>query len=355
MPVVITWLEMREPPATPPVPAPAGALVVPVQHISLPFYRYLYDRVGAAWRWTDRKGLSDEELAALVQVPGIEIQLLLADGEPAGYYELDHREPVKLAYFGLIPEATGRGLGRFLLDHALRTAWAAQPERVWLHTCTLDSPAALPLYRKAGFVPYRTAESADGSRERLEKQLRFAAEIDALKGVVRRTLRLDRSRCENSAEHSWQLATAALVLAEHSETPVDLLRVLRMALVHDLVEIDAGDTYAYDTAGQATRRQRELLAAHRLFGVLPADQGRLLRDAWEEFEAAETPEARFVHALDRALPLLHNYLTEGLQWREHGVGPEKVRERMAPVRLGSASLADEVDRMIAEAVQRGWL
>lgn len=159
MTVTITFLEQRTPPSTPPLPAPEGALVVPVKRVSLPFYRYLYDRVGAPWRWTDRKGLPDEELAALVQDPGVEIHLLLLEGEPSGYFELDHREPVKLAYFGLIPEATGRGLGRFLLDHALRTAWAALPERVWLHTCSLDSPAALPLYRKAGFVPYRTEES----------------------------------------------------------------------------------------------------------------------------------------------------------------------------------------------------
>lgn len=355
MPVTVTWLEQRQPPSHPPAPTPAGARVVPVQRISLPFYRYLYDRVGAGWRWTDRKSLSDEELAALVQVPGIEIHLLLLDGEPSGYFELDHREPVKLAYFGLVPEATGRGLGAFLLDRAVRTAWGAGPERVWLHTCTLDSPAALPLYRKAGFVPYRSEDAPDGSLERLHRQLRFAAEIDALKGVERQTLRLDRSRCENSAEHSWQLATAALVLAEHAEPPVDLLRVLRMVLVHDLVEIDAGDTYAYDTEGQATQRQRELLAAHRIFGLLPPDQARLLRDAWEEFEAAATPEALFAHALDRTMPMMHNYLTEGVQWARHAVREAQVRERMSPVRLGSPRLAQEVDRMIQESVEKGWL
>ena len=142
--------------------------------------------------------------------------------------------------------------------------------------------------------------------DRFEQQLRFIVEIDRLKNVLRRTLLTDASRRENSAEHSWHIALMAPLLAEHACEPVNVERVMRMLLVHDIVEIDAGDTFAYDANGNADKAERERRAADRLYGLLPDDQARELRAAWEEFEAAESAEARFAHALDRLQPLLQN-------------------------------------------------
>jgi putative hydrolase of HD superfamily len=172
---------------------------------------------------------------------------------------------------------------------------------------------------------------SEESAARFERQIRFIVEIDRLKTVLRRTLVTDASRRENSAEHSWHIALMAPLLAEHAEEPVDVARVVRMLLVHDLVEIDAGDTFAYDAHGNADRAQREQRAADRLYGLLPDDQARELRAAWDEFEAAETPEARFANALDRLQPLLQNLHTDGGTWRTHGITREQVLGRMQPI------------------------
>ena len=189
--------------------------------------------------------------------------------------------------------------------------------------------------------------------QRLARQLDFLIEMDRLKGVLRRSPLADGSRVENSAEHSWHLALMAIVLSACADEPVDAAHVIRMLLVHDIVEIDAGDTYAYDAAGNRDKAAREQRAADRLFGLLPDDQAADLRALWDEFEARATPEARFANALDRLSPLLHNYLNDGRVWREHGVALDQVRQRMAPVAEGSAVLGAVVEALLADSQARG--
>lgn len=191
----------------------------------------------------------------------------------------------------------------------------------------------------------------------LDRALAFLREADRLKSIVRRSrLSFDPDRRENDAEHSWHLALFAVVLAEHADPGVDLARVLRMVLVHDLVEIDAGDTFLYDDAGAATQAAREERAAERIFGLLDAPLAGDLHAAWREFEARATPEARFARALDRAQPILQNLHTEGRSWREHGVTAREVRAKNAAiVGEGAPAVWAELDRRIDEAVARGWL
>jgi putative hydrolase of HD superfamily len=189
--------------------------------------------------------------------------------------------------------------------------------------------------------------------DRFERQLRFIVEIDRLKSVLRRTLVTDGSRRENSAEHSWHIALMAPLLAEHACEPVDVWRVVRMLLVHDVVEIDAGDTFAYDAHGNADRAERERRAADRLFGMLPDDQARELRAAWEEFEAAETADARYAHALDRLQPLLQNLHTHGGTWRTHGITREQVLARMQPIERACPGLWNFVVRSIDDVWANG--
>ncbi len=171
--------------------------------------------------------------------------------------------------------------------------------------------------------------------DRLAQQMAFIIEIDRLKTVLRRTLIADGSRHENSAEHSWHLALAAMVLAEHSDEPVALLRVLQMLLVHDIVEIDAGDTFYYDDAGRQDKAEREQRAADHLFGLLPDDQAAELHALWTEFEARQTAEARFANALDRLMPLIHNTLNDGHTWRlqRHRAGAGVGEHRHCRTRL----------------------
>jgi len=169
------------------------------------------------------------------------------------------------------------------------------------------------------------------SDDRVVRQISFLIEADKLKSIQRRTTILDRSRRENSAEHSWHLLLAALVLREHLAFDCDLLRALQLLIVHDLVEIDAGDTFAFDWGGQTTKAERERLAAERVFGLLPADQARVFRELWEEFELHETAEARFAHALDRIQPFLLNASTGGGSWLSHDIRREQVLRRLSPV------------------------
>ena len=173
---------------------------------------------------------------------------------------------------------------------------------------------------------------------RLRQQLAFVVEVDRLKLVLRRTTTADGSRHENSAEHSWHLALAALALADHAEPATDIARVIRMVLVHDLVEINAGDTFAYDPAANVGRVAREIVAADRLFGMLPLEQAADLRALWEDFEEGRTPTARFAIALDRLLPLLLNDAAAGGSWRAHGVARSQVLRRMAPIETAVPAL-----------------
>ncbi|WP_374688344.1 HD domain-containing protein [Promineifilum sp.] len=190
--------------------------------------------------------------------------------------------------------------------------------------------------------------------DRLRQQVGFLIEIDRLKHVLRRSRLADGSRQENSAEHSWHLAVAALLLAEHADRPVDLARVVKMALIHDIVEIDAGDTFFYDAIGALDKADREARAADRLFGLLPPDQTTELRALWDEFEARRTPEACFAYALDRFLPLLHNYLTGGQPWRQHGVRGEQVMAMTEGIVAGSAEMAACARALVADAMAQGF-
>jgi putative hydrolase of HD superfamily len=167
--------------------------------------------------------------------------------------------------------------------------------------------------------------------DRLARQIAFLVEADKLKSILRRTPLVDGSRLENSAEHSWHLVLAAALMREHVPFAFDLPRVLEMLTVHDLVEIDAGDTFAYDVAGQLTKAAREEAAADRIFGLLPADQTAHLRALWDEFEAAHTPEARVANAMDRLQPFLQNSHANGGSWREHQLTRAQVLQRMAPI------------------------
>lgn len=196
----------------------------------------------------------------------------------------------------------------------------------------------------------------NAGEERLARQLDFIREIDRLKSVHRQTLLLDRSRRENAAEHSWHLAVMALVMQEHAgESGLDIGRVIRMLLVHDIVEIDAGDTFAYDDEGYRDKAEREQRAAERLFSLLPDDQRAEMEALWREFEERRTPEAKFAAALDRLQPMIHNYLTEGHTWQKHGVTARKVRERNAVIADGSPALWRFAGRLIDSAVRKGYL
>src|SRR4029434_3484590 len=187
--------------------------------------------------------------------------------------------------------------------------------------------------------------------DRLEQQLRFLLESDRLKSVYRRTYLIDGTRHENSAEHSWHLALLAIILAEHANQPLDVGKVIKMVLIHDIVEIDAGDTYFYDA--QDEKAALEKLAADRIFGLLPPDQGQEFRALWEEFESGATAEARFATALDRFIPQLHNYHTRGRSWKEHGITPDRVLTRNIEISSGSATLWEWTQTLIQQAADEG--
>jgi len=192
--------------------------------------------------------------------------------------------------------------------------------------------------------------------DRLKLQLDFIVEIDKLKQVLRRTLTINEDRNENDAEHSWHLAAMAVILAEHvTGDPVDVSRVVRMVLVHDIVEIDAGDTYCYSGADPAEKLEREMRAADRLFNMLPAGQADEVRALWDEFEARATPEARYANALDRLQPLLLNYHTDGKTWLKHGVTRDQVLERARPIKDSIPVLWEFIEGLVDQAVTRGIL
>lgn len=192
--------------------------------------------------------------------------------------------------------------------------------------------------------------------ERLRQQIAFITEVDKLKEIFRQTILTQSRRAENSAEHSWHFALMIIVLAEHSNhRPLDVLRILKMVLIHDLVEIDAGDTFAYDEKNRADQHEREAQAATRIFGLLPPDQTGEFRALWDEFEARETPEARFACACDRFHPMLLNCLTQGHAWQKHGVTQDRVLARNAHVAEGSQLIWEYAVKMIDDAVAQGHL
>lgn len=191
--------------------------------------------------------------------------------------------------------------------------------------------------------------------ERLTQQIQFIVELDKLKRVLRQTLLTDQSRRENSAEHSWHIAMMAMVLAEYASVPVDVLRVMKLLLVHDLVEIDAGDTFCYDIQGNQDKAEREQQAADRLFGLLPADQAQEVRSLWDEFEAQVTPEAQFAASLDRLQPMLNNQQTQGGTWQQYGITRDRVLQRAAPIQIGAPPLWEFVTQMIDDCVAAGYL
>jgi putative hydrolases of HD superfamily len=191
--------------------------------------------------------------------------------------------------------------------------------------------------------------------ERIARQVAFIAECDKLKEIFRQTVNTQSRRPENDAEHSWALCLSVIVLAEHANARIDVLRVLKMVIVHDLVEIDAGDTFGYDTKGQQDQHARECIAADRIFGLLPADQTKEFRALWDEFEEQKTPEAKFALACDRFQPVLLNCLAQGGGWKKHGVTQDRVVARNSKIGEGSADLWRHVDAMIQQAVDAGHL
>ena len=193
-------------------------------------------------------------------------------------------------------------------------------------------------------------------KKTLERQINFVLEIDKLKAITRNTLLTDRSRLENAAEHSWHVALAALVLFDSAPTEgMDLPRILKMLLVHDLVEIDAGDLLCYHSDQFLTQKEREKEAAERIFGLLTGEQGRTLHQLWQEFEAMETPESRFANAVDRLQPLLQAIRTEGETWRRHGIRKDQVVRRVQPIRTALPHLWGDVLDMIDKAAEKGYL
>ena len=195
-----------------------------------------------------------------------------------------------------------------------------------------------------------------GQSSRFKKQMEFILEVDKLKHVLRQTILMDRSRRENSAEHSWHIALLVPVLAEYAkETDIDMFHVMKILVIHDLVEIDAGDTYCYDDKGREDQTQREEIAADRIFGLLPAEQATEFRALWDEFEKRETPASGFANALDRVQPFLHNYFTDGQTWQANNINSRQVRERMRPVKDGAPDLWDYVKTLIKDAVKKGIL
>ena len=211
--------------------------------------------------------------------------------------------------------------------------------------------------RGAGFAGgVATPPDRSSPVARLVRQIEFIAECDRLKEVFRQTINTTSRRAENDAEHSWHLCLCVIVLAEHANAPgLDVLRVLQMLIVHDLVEIDAGDTFAYDVAAMADQHAREAVAADRIFSLLPPDQAGAFRGLWDEFEAKQTPEAKFATAVDRFQPMLLNCRTQGAAWNRHGITQDRVIARNQHIADGCAELWRYAEQMLQEVVDAGHL
>ena len=191
--------------------------------------------------------------------------------------------------------------------------------------------------------------------EDLLGQIAFIKEIDKLKYIQRKTKLFNSERNENDAEHSWHLALMAIVLADHSDAPIDVLKVVKMVLIHDIVEIDAGDVFIYDMIKSHSNTDEERVAANRIFGLLPKNQAEELIAIWEEFEAGETNEAKFAKSMDRLEPLLQNTSNNGGTWKEFGVNYDKVYEKKSVIKNGSKSLWNYAEGLINQSVAKGIL
>ncbi|MBR2778656.1 MAG: HD domain-containing protein [Firmicutes bacterium] len=191
--------------------------------------------------------------------------------------------------------------------------------------------------------------------ERLQKQLDFILEIDKEKNIFRQTHLSGHGRRENDAEHAWHMGIMAWLLKEYANEPVDIAKVMIMCLIHDIVEIDAGDTYAYDELAKATKKDREDAAKERIFSILPEDQKKELTALFDEFEDCLTPEARFAHAMDNLQPLILNNSNDGGDWKEHGVSARQVYERQGTTAAGSATLFAVTDEILKKHIQKGTL
>jgi putative hydrolase of HD superfamily len=192
-------------------------------------------------------------------------------------------------------------------------------------------------------------------QESFADQINFLIEIDKLKTINRKTKIINESRLENDAEHSWHLAMMALILHSHSNEDINLSKVIKMLLIHDIVEIDAGDTFAYDMAGQEGKFERELHAANRIFGLLPVNQGEELKNLWLEYEQRETAEAKFAASLDRLQPLIHNHLNEGDTWQKFNITSDKVLNKNRQIEDGSTALWDYAQKIINDSIEKGIL
>lgn len=191
--------------------------------------------------------------------------------------------------------------------------------------------------------------------DRLRQQLEFLMEIDRQKEIIRQTYLADGSRKETDAEHAWHLAIMCMILSEYANEKIDVSKTIMMVLTHDLVEIDAGDTYAYDQTGNQTKKERELKAADRIYGLLPEDQQKYLRALWDEFEAMETPEAKFANMLDKIQPVCLNDQSKGKSWVEHGVCKRQIMERNSRTHEGSELLWDYIKKLIEKNVKVGFI
>lgn len=189
--------------------------------------------------------------------------------------------------------------------------------------------------------------------ERLKKQMDFILEVDKLKNINRQSYISSGERHENDTEHSWHIALMCILLSEYSNQKIDVLKTISMLLIHDIVEIDAGDTYAYDEKGNSTKREREVKAAERIFNILPEDQALYMRQLWEEFEKSETPEAKFALTLDKVQPIMLNNAVNGRAWREHGVKKEQIVKRNSNTADGSADIWEFFKNIIEENVGKG--
>ena len=191
--------------------------------------------------------------------------------------------------------------------------------------------------------------------ERLQQQIAFIHEIDKIKYIQRRTRLFGSDRCENDAEHSWHLAMMTIVLAEHSNTKINILKVLKMVLIHDIVEIDAGDIFLYDKHVPHSNTEAERRAAERIFGLLPKDQAEELKALWEEFEACQTEEAKFAKSMDRFEPLLQNVSNDGGSWKEYNVDYSNVYKTQVVIKDGSETIWQAAEPMLEDTVAKGFL
>jgi putative hydrolase of HD superfamily len=191
---------------------------------------------------------------------------------------------------------------------------------------------------------------------RFQQQLEFLTEIDKLKKIYRKTILLDSSRQENSAEHTWHMAVAAMLLYEYSnKKDIDLCKVFKMILIHDIVEIDAGDVFAYDDEKYSDKMVKEKQAAKRIFGLMPEEQSKVFMDIWIEYEEGKSEEAKFAQALDSFMPILHNYQTKGMQWQKHNITSDRVLAKNKRIEKGSNFLWDYIVSIVQDSVLKGYL